>query len=462
MPRAKLAFIAVVPILVLLFSGVSAPARAQGYGLYEQGACAMGRAGAGVASPCSDGSAIFFNPAGLALTEGVVISGGGTAVAPRGTFTNSKTSLVSPMNDKTYLAPAVYGAASLGKRVVVGAGVFAPYGLTTDWPTSTEGRFLGYHSAVKSIYVQPTVAFKVTEKVLVGGGVDITRTSLELYRRVDLSGVQVAPGITFAALGVPVGTDFADVQLTGSGVHVGGHFGLLIKATDRFSIGARYLTGQRVKVTNGQVATTQIKTNLALPVPLSATLPAGTPIDAIVASQFAAGATLSDQSATTSMPLPDQVVFGAAVQATSRVKIFADYQFTRWSMFQQIAIVNQYAPQTTLVENYDNSQGIRLGMEYAVGNKATVRAGFDGHSPGAPDQTVTPNLPEAMRKEVSLGAAVPLGSHLRLEVAYQHIGQSDRSGRTTDGGLAVPTVAVNNGTFHYYANLFGASFVVHF
>jgi long-chain fatty acid transport protein len=461
MPRAKLIFTTVVPFLILLFGGLSTPARAQGYGLYEQGACAMGRAGAGVAAPCDDGSAIFFNPAGLVQTEGIVVSGGVTAVMPRGAFTNTKTGIVSSMDAKTYPAPAVYAAGHMGSRTVVGVGLFAPYGLATDWPTSSEGRFLGYHSSIQSIYVQPTVAFKLTDRVFVGGGVDITRTSLELYKHVDLSGVQVAPGVTFAALGVPVGTDFADVQLSGSGVHVGGHFGLLIKATDRFSVGARYLTGQRVKVTNGQVQTKQILTNRVLPVPLSATLPAGTPIDKMVEPQFAAGAALSDQTATTSIPLPDQVVLGAAVQATSRMKIFADYQFTRWSMFQQIAIVNQYAPLTTMVEDYNNPQGIRLGMEYAVG-KAIVRAGFDGHSAGAPDQSVTPNLPEAKRKEVTLGGAVPLGGHLRLEVAYQYIDQSDRAGRTTDGGMAVPTVAVNNGNFHYYANLFGASFVIHF
>jgi len=48
---------------------------AQGFGIYEQGTCAMGRAGAGVAAPCSDGSAMFFNPAGLAgLTGGRLTS----------------------------------------------------------------------------------------------------------------------------------------------------------------------------------------------------------------------------------------------------------------------------------------------------------------------------------------------------------------------------------------------------
>ena len=44
-------------ILVFLFSvaaflATPRPSDGQGFGLYEQGACAMGRAGAGVAAPC--------------------------------------------------------------------------------------------------------------------------------------------------------------------------------------------------------------------------------------------------------------------------------------------------------------------------------------------------------------------------------------------------------------------------
>src|SRR5216684_7096700 len=56
--------------VLVLFAGFPALLGAQGFGLYEQGACAMGRAGTGVAAPCSDGSAIFFNPAGLAGLKG--------------------------------------------------------------------------------------------------------------------------------------------------------------------------------------------------------------------------------------------------------------------------------------------------------------------------------------------------------------------------------------------------------
>lgn len=440
--------VAAIAILVVAVVFVATSARAQGYGLYEQSACAMGRAGAGVAAPCNDGSAMFFNPAGLASLEASVVTAEVTGVAPRGQFTNSATSLVSAMKDRTIPAAAAYGAIPLGERVVAGVGVFAPYGLVSDWPNTSEGRFLGYFSSIKSYYVQPTIAARVGSRVLFGGGVDVTHTNVELRRRVDLSTTPIAgTPLTFGALGVPRGTDFADVDLTGSGNHVGGHVGVIVRATNRLSFGARYLFRQEVEITNGKVSTTQI--------------PVGPPFDALVRPSFAPGGALSIQTASTKLPLPDQFVGGVAIAATQKLKLFVDYQRTHWSLFDTITIANQFAPPTVLVESYRDTDGVLIGGEYSIG-RATVRAGFDGHNAGAPDQSVTPVLPEAARKEFSAGVGVPLGSTIRVDLAYMFVNQSDRAGRTTDGGFAMPTAAVNNGTFHYYANLFTVGVSVHF
>jgi len=451
----------IIATIVVAVCLADSPARAQGYGLYEQSGCAMGRAGAGVAKPCNDGSAMFFNPAGLALEMSPVLSGEVTGVAPRGNFTNSATSLVSSMNDRTIPAPAAYGAIPIGKHIVAGVGVFAPYGLVTDWPNTSEGRFLGYFNSIKTYYVQPTIAARLNSHVLIGGGVDVTHTSVELRRRVDLSTTLIAgTPLTFGALGVPRGTDFADIDLTGSGNHVGGHVGVIVEATDRVSFGARYLFKQQVEITNGKVATTQIPTGLALRVPLPG-LPVGTPIAAIVQPSFAPGGPLSNQTATTKLPLPDQFVAGVAIAATDKLNLFVDYQWTQWRVFDTITIVNQFAPPTVLVESYRDTNGVRIGGEYNIG-RTVVRAGFDGHNAGAPDQSVTPVLPEAARKEFAAGVGLPLGSNIRLDLAYMFVHQSDRAGLTTDGGLAIPTAALNNGTFHYFANLFSVGVSVHF
>jgi long-chain fatty acid transport protein len=452
--------VAITAAVVLSVLVEVAPALAQGYGLYEQGACQMGRAGAGVAAPCDDGSAMFFNPAGLALETGAVASGGVTGIAPRGTFTNRTTGLVSALRDRTFPAPTVYAAVPVGRRFVAGAGLFAPYGLTSDWPSSSEGRFLGYYSSIRSIYVQPTIAYRATDRILIGAGVDITHASVDLRRRVDLSAQPITgTPLTFAALGVPAGTDFADVDLSGSGTHAGAHVGVLVKATRTVSFGARYLSRQHVSIENGQLTVEQIPTTLRLPVPLPG-IPAGTPLDALVAPSFAAGGRLGNQTATTTLPLPDQFVAGVAVQATERLKVLGDYQFVHWKLFDTVTIANAVAPATVLVENYRDTHGVRIGAEYALA-RAILRGGFDAHTAGAPDQSVTPLLPEAPRREFAAGAGVPFPGG-RIDVFYMYVDQEDRPGRTTDGGLAVPTASVNNGVYEYRAHLIGASVVVKF
>src|SRR5687768_14111574 len=73
---------------LLLLAGAPSLVAAQGFGVYEHNTCAMGRAGVAAASPCTDGSAIFFNPAGLAGLSGSRISAGVTAIAAKGSFTD--------------------------------------------------------------------------------------------------------------------------------------------------------------------------------------------------------------------------------------------------------------------------------------------------------------------------------------------------------------------------------------
>jgi long-chain fatty acid transport protein len=61
-----------------------------------------------------------------------------------------------------------YYRQDLGTRAAFGVGLFAPYGLTTDWPTDSEGRFLGYKNVAES--VQPTLAWRVHGRVAIGAG----------------------------------------------------------------------------------------------------------------------------------------------------------------------------------------------------------------------------------------------------------------------------------------------------
>jgi long-chain fatty acid transport protein len=462
-----------VCLLGALLSVVGAmPASAQGFGVYEQGACMTGRGGAGVADPCNDGSGIFFNPASIAF-DGKVMTVGGFLIGPYGDFTDTSSSslkgTVSALNKKWYPVPNIYFAMPFAKRFAFGVGVMAPYGLTTDWPTASQGRYLGYKSLVQGVYVQPTFAVKLNDQVSVGFGVDATYVNLELRQRADLSVQPLGTtGLTFGQLNlicpasvcgtVPLGTDFADIQLKGNTWHAGYHLGVEIKANDKFSIGMRYLSGQQVAVNNGAIATDQIS------VP-GVKIPAGggvfVPVDQALASQFAAGGKLSDQSATSSLPLPAQFVAGVMVKAAPAVKLFFDYQWTNWAKFDVLPINGQYL-KSNVVEAYNNVSGVRMGTEIALGAKSTLSGGVNLHGPAAPDQSVTPNLPEGSRREFMVGYGAKLSKALHFNITYMYLHQPERAGRTNAGSTPVPVVGDNNGVYNFNANLIGMSLSIHF
>lgn len=454
------------------------PVEAQGFSVNEHGSCTMGRGGTGVATPCQDGSAIVYNPAGLVMAKGKgVASAGATLITPTGDFTNAATGISTELMSETTPVPSAFFGYGLSDKLGVGLGVFAPYGLAIDWPTSFEGRFLGYHSSIKGIYVQPTAAYQVNKWLQLGAGLDITSASVGLSQRVDLS-TQVAPGApplpngdaaTFGSLGIATGTDFADVQLEGSAMSVGYSLGIIINPIKRVSIGARYLSKQTVDVSDATATINQVATNLYLAPGNALGLPAGTPIDALVAPEFQAGGPLVNQSGATTVPFPAQLTFGVTLQATDKLKLLGDVGIQYWNAFAYLPLNFEILPADTIVESYANTTSWRAGAEYMVSTKTTVRAGFIAHNAAAPDQTVTPNLPEAPRTELTAGVGSHLTDRWSFDFAYQYIDQADRQGRTGNGCVggtvtpcAPPTAALNDGLYTFKANLFGLTLTYSF
>jgi long-chain fatty acid transport protein len=417
----------------------------------------MGRGGTGVAAPCGDGSTIFFNPAGLAFSSGQAVSVGATFIAAAGSFTNDITGDKTNLEKKVIPVPSGYYQRPLNDRWSVGLGVFVPYGLETNWPENFEGRFLGYRSMIRAVYVQPTAAVKLTDWLAVGGGVDLTFLHVQLRQHADLSTVAAAPGVTFGNLGIPSGTDFADANLHGNATNMGANLGIQLKVNSRLSLGARYLTRQRVEINKASVDFTQINTGILLPQGNPLGLPAGTPLDAVLAPQFLPDSQLSNQTGNTVLTLPEQLVVGAAYDVTPKLKLLFDYQWVNWQVFDALVLNFQHAGQKIIVENYNATSGFRFGGEYAYSPDTHFRLGVLTHEAAAPSQTVTPNLPEGPRTEFTAGFGTRLMSRLKVDLAYQYIDQADRRGRTTDGGLIGPPSTINNGLYTFHAHLFGAT-----
>src|SRR5260370_26721010 len=120
--------------VLVLFAGLPALLPAQGFGIYEQGTCAMGRAGTGVAAPCADGSAIFFNPAGLAGLKGGRATLGVTLLDVQGGFTDDISRQKNSLDDPLLAIPQVYAAYGVPPKLGVAIRLSPPYGPQTPCP----------------------------------------------------------------------------------------------------------------------------------------------------------------------------------------------------------------------------------------------------------------------------------------------------------------------------------------
>jgi len=455
---------------------------AQGFGIYEQGTCAMGRAGAGVAAPCSDGSAMFFNPAGLAGLTGGRLTIGVTLLDVQGGFTDDLFQQKTKLDDPLLAIPQVYISYAATPKLGVGVGLFAPYGLETNWPTAFDGRFAGYKNILKSVYIQPTLAYQVSPRVSLGAGLDVVLGKVELNQRLDLattpvpaSILPVPPGTpppVFGQFGFPPGTDFADAHLEATKTTVAAHFGATFKVSDQLSFGANFLTQAKFDY-SGTASFTRVPTGIVVPATITVgalTIPAGFPIDTLVGGAPGSGGldlfnpstgVFRTQPVTTTIKNPSQLALGLAYKLANGWTLLGDYQLTWWSQFNELDIT---FPQDLsgllnrkLFENYHNTSGFRFGAEWAKDAKWTFRGGYLHHDGAAPAETVTPLLPEGQRNEFTLGTTVKLGAALNADLAYQYIRQNDRRGRTREPLIGAATTGLNNGLYDFHAHLFGVS-----
>jgi long-chain fatty acid transport protein len=461
------------PLLCALAIGLAASAgtaNAQGFQVNEHGSCVMGRGGAGVALPCPDGSGMFYNPSGLLTRLGWTISAGVTAIDAYGGFTDDLTATTTDLANN--IVPVPHAFITYGReRFAAGLGLFVPYGLGTEWPNTFSGRFAGYDNNLSNIYVQPTLAFRPHPRITVGAGLDFVIGKVTLTQRVDLSeqlvpdpALQAAiPGATFGMLGVASGTDFANGQLVGHGTGVGGHFGVTVQLHPRVSFGAKYLARVGIRY-EGDVDFEPVSTGILLPAGNPLGVPAGTPLDSVVAGAFLPGGPLVDQDVAASVSMPDQLTVGFAFQVMRGVTVLADYNWVNWSVFDTLPVTFENpALSSRTVESYQDTHGVRLGFDWAASGKLAVRGGYIYHTAAAPAEVVTPLLPEGKRNEFTVGLGYAFSSVLRADVAYQYLSQQNRRGRVREfpGGVT-PDLSLNTGLYEFKAHLLGITLTAGF
>ncbi len=439
-----------------------AAASAQGFGLNEIGSCAIARGYAATSAPCKDASTIYWNPAYAAALSGNSLVVSGSSIGVTGAFTRDSSLGRWNTAIPTAYPPAIFFNHRQSDNFSWGIGMYVPYGLTSEWTPNFPGRFVASKASIATIYIQPNFAWKINDRWMIGGGPIIGHSSVELVQSIDLSQqvAEVDPNlgpITFGMLGIAQNTEFAQGTLKGDAYSYGVTIGIYGKLSDHWTMGARYLSSLNFNYKNGKATFVQVPTGLVLAANNPLNLPAGTPVDAVVAGQFSGNGALVSQTGTTELVHPDQAEVGFAYDGFDRWLLSADYAWIGWKRLHELDIhfSNPALGTQTQYLEYNNSSAIRLGAQYTARNNWQWRVGFAGIATPVPDASVTPILPDQDRMNYTAGLGIPLTKGLTLDAAYVYVWTPGRSGRIVNRTSLSQTAAqLNDGVYTLQANIF--------
>ncbi|HNQ05304.1 MAG TPA: OmpP1/FadL family transporter [Thiobacillaceae bacterium] len=365
---------------------VMASARGSGFALIEQNASGLGNAYAGAAAVAEDASTLFFNPAGLSQVEGRQVVVAGHAIVPSAKFSGTSSTalpVILPTGSggdagKTVFVPNIYYAMDLRPDLKFGIGLNAPFGLTTEYGTPWAGQAQAVKSELKTYNLNPSLAWKASERLSLGAGLNWQRIEAELSSVHPLAGIPV----------VMKGTD------KGSwGWNLGGMWDL-----DGFSrLGLAYRASIEHRL-RGRVTAAVV-----------------TPVYADV-----------------ELPATASLSYWRRMNPTWDV--LADVTWTEWSDFQSLDILPQAGgPAVSSVpELWRDTWRYSVGLNYRPNRAWTWRVGLAYDESPVPDAAHrTARIPDNDRTWLAMGGQYRLSPASAVDFGYAHIFFKD--GRTTHG-----------------------------
>jgi long-chain fatty acid transport protein len=352
-----------------------------GFSIFEQGAKASGMAGAFVAT-ADDPSALFYNVAGIAQQRHMAVLGGATFINFTNEFTGDPYSAFTAGTEgkfdrHTFVPPNAYAVLPIGNNITVGVGTFAAFGLRTDWADPWAGRFISRDADLKTLSVNPGIAWQSTSgRLAIGAGVE--------YRR-----ARVILNANRGALSPFSGrfVDVANIRLVSDyGDDIGYNVGVLFKPTDRIRVGASYRTDMDIEL-DGKAEVSPIAT--------------GNPqFDAFVRTQLP-----PNQNINTVFPFPAIGAIGVAFSPNDRWDIEFDMVRMTWSRFEALTVNFETTPAAgfTRPQNWEDSSSFRLGTNIKATPNFDVRLGAVYDQNPQPTEAVSPLLPDADRVGATIG-----------------------------------------------------------
>ena len=408
----------------LSFSFYASSVNAAGFALIEQGVKGLGNAYAGGAASAEDASTVFYNPAGMTRLNGRQFVVAGHLILPSAKFSNENSTVFTGAaltgsdggdGSEAATVPNFYYVQELAGGYRIGLGINVPFGLATEYDSNWKGRYQAIRSEIRTININPALAFKIGNELSLGFGADLQYIDAQLTSAVDFSAAcllgQIAgsiPAGTCTATGLTTvqnpNTDGLSDN-TGKTSSWGYNFGLLYEFTPATRVGLAY----RSKISHKLKGQGDF------------TVPAGG-----AATVF--GSTFADTSIVAYATLPEIISASVFHQIDPKCAVMGDVMQTRWSRIPELRIDFENPLKSDGVEtfNWENTWRYSVGMTHYYSDRWTWRAGI------AYDQTPIPNadtrtarMPDNNRRWLAFGGSYAGSKNMTVDFGYAHLFVSD-------------------------------------
>ena len=383
-------------------------AHAAGFALVEQNASGLGNAYAGQAAVAADASTIFFNPAGMTLLPDSQVVIAGHLIKPQAEFSGSSNIGGGNGGDAGDLAfvPNAYFAFRLTPDVHVGVGMNAPFGLKTEYDSTWAGRTQAIESELKTINLNPAIAWKANESLSLGAGVNIQYTEATLSNSANGAGIATVRGKDY-----------------GWG----------------FNLGLLWQPGAATRI--GLAYRSEVEYTLKGDVVFSVATPA-------------------NGGVTAAATLPDSAALSLFHKLGPKWDLLADVTWTDWSDFKELRIVRNGGVLLGVTEeNWSDSYRYSVGANYRMNDKLILRGGVAFDETPVSDVYRTARIPDENRTWLAFGAQYRLSGKRALDFGYAHLFVKDaRIDKTELSNLPPLTPVTLSGTYKGSADILSAQY----
>ena len=390
-----------------LFGLVTVPATglANGTRLPNQNAEATARGNAFVAT-ADNPSAIYYNPAGLTQLSGLQVQAGSYAIYCRNDYQATPGGPTVKAERELAAVPQFYASFTPeNSPFSYGLGVYAPFGQASEWPDTSGFRTIATRNEITFITVAPTVAWKISEHLSVGGGVQVN------YAEADLaSGIGIFPG--------------DEMRFKGDDTSLGYNLGVLWKLSEHHVFGLNYQSR----------STSKFEGDLTLK-------PFGLEDDASV-----------------DIPFPDVITLGYSWRPTSAWNLEVAVDRTNWDLLNTPVLRSAILPggSRPIPFEWKASYYYMFGVTRHLADGWRVSAGYCFSENSVPDATFNPAVADMSRHLASVGVGRTIGA-MAFFVTYQH---GFKATRDVSGSLpgSAPAFASADGRYENSLDAVGASF----